>query len=104
MCLKSGDRQEVENCNDFLKLMQLKWSVKVAKIATVTLQTRRFISKKSLPNPDDLVRLQAHVKEGLKELKLAEMGCPETYRRAVELCQTRLLLYNKRKRSNNVSQ
>jgi len=71
--------------------------VKVAKKATVTLQTRRFNSEKSLPNPDDLVRLQAHVKEGLKELKLAETGCPETYRRAVELCQTRLLLYNKRR-------
>ena len=26
MCLKSGDRQEIENCNDFLKLMQLEWS------------------------------------------------------------------------------
>lgn len=98
MSLKSYKQEEVSKCNDFLKLMQLEWSVKVTKMALITLQLRQFSREKSLPHPDDLVNLQNHVKAEVNKLELGQAKASlTTFRRAVELCQTRLLIYNKRR-------
>lgn len=96
IALRNNESTDAGDCRDFLKLMKFEWSVKVSKVAFVTLQVRRFNAEKALPLPEDLFKLQNHVKQELKSLDLSDYSF-STYRRAEVLAQTRLLMFNKRR-------
>lgn len=83
-----------------MKLMEMEWSLHVTRLATITLQTRRFNKEKMLPDPDDLVDLTNSVKKEIKDMDFPEISkSPDvaSSRKAVQLAQTRLLLFNKRR-------
>jgi hypothetical protein len=96
LALRNNESADAGDCKDLLKLMKIEWSVKVSKVALVTLQVRRFNTEKALPVPEDLFKLQNHVKQELKHLDLSDYNF-STYRRAEVLAQTRLLMFNKRR-------
>ena len=96
IALRNVDKEVAEDCKNFLKLMKMEWGTRVSKMAHITLQVRRFNSERSLPLPDDLFKLNDHVKNQLKDLDLTDHGF-STFRRAEVLAQTRLLLFNKRR-------
>jgi hypothetical protein len=96
IALRERDSGAEEDCKKFLKLMKFEWSVRVSKQALITLQTRKFNAEKSLPEPDDLVKLNKHIKDELENLNLKDQSY-QTWRRAEVLAQARLLVFNKRR-------
>ena len=96
MTLSGRDEYGIDSCKKLMKLMKLNWALKVTKLATVTLTCRQFNKVKSLPLPDDLVKLQDHIKNEIKELDL-KSTTKKNFNRVIVLSETRLLLYNKRR-------
>ncbi|XP_033758150.1 uncharacterized protein LOC117340499 [Pecten maximus] len=94
--IKASDEKLKQEATDFLRLMQLEWSVKVTKLARVTLEERRFNKEKELPHPEDIAHLATYMVEALKTLDLSEPN-EAIFREAVILTQARLLLYNRRR-------
>ncbi|XP_052229409.1 uncharacterized protein LOC127843707 isoform X6 [Dreissena polymorpha] len=84
---------EIKQCKRFLKLMEIEWGERVTKVARTVLQTRRLTETKEVPAPDDVEKLTRHLVNELENTKMT----PENYARIVQLCQTRLLLFNKRR-------
>ena len=96
IALRDEDDKSSKECKDFLKLYKFEWSVKVTKLATVILQTRRFSKDRTLPEPDDLFKLHGYIKEEIRNLDLKDYSY-KNFRMAEVLAQTRLLMYNKRR-------
>lgn len=86
----SLEAKEMQTC---LELIRLEWGERLTKLARATLVRRSFRLKKELPTPEDVMKLSTHLVNELKTIDLV----PENYKRIVQLTQTRLLLYNKRK-------
>lgn len=96
--IKEKDKEKIDDCKHFLRLMNLEWSTRVTKLATVTLEFRHFNKEKSLPDPDDIIHLQKHIKDELSNLKLSVATSDlETFRNVSRLSQARLLIFNKRR-------
>lgn len=96
--IKEKDKEKIDDCKHFLRLMNLEWSTRVTKLATVTLEFRHFNKEKSLPDPDDIIHLQKHIKNELSNLKLSVATSDlETFRNVSRLSQARLLIFNKRR-------
>ena len=98
IAIKEDNDEERKKCLDFLKLIEMEWSLKVTRLASTTLQARRLNKDRQLPDSDDLVQITKTVKLDSKKLE-EKMRKPDAacFRRGVMLAQTRLLLYNKRK-------
>jgi len=75
--------------------LEFEWAFKVKKIATTTLQLRRFNKEKALSAQEDFEKINRALKQNIKELKLDPN--PQVFRRVEMLAQNRLLLYNKRR-------
>ncbi|XP_060600852.1 uncharacterized protein LOC132754246 isoform X5 [Ruditapes philippinarum] len=85
--------REVSDCKSFLELMNLEWSERVTKIARTILQKRKYIESKDLPSPDDIEKLTKYLVSQLESMELI----PDNYMKINALCQTRLMMYNKRR-------
>ena len=85
--------REVSDCKSFLKLMTLEWSERVTKVARTILQQRKFMESKDLPSPEDIEKLTRYLVLELGSIQLI----PENYMKIAVLCQTRLMMYNKRR-------
>ena len=96
MSVRLKDNEGEDECKKFLKLMKFEWAIRVSKQAYITLQTRNFNKEKSLPEPDDLVKLNSYIKDELKKVDVHTNNF-EIFRRAERLAQARLLVYNKRR-------
>ncbi|ESO92977.1 hypothetical protein LOTGIDRAFT_162004 [Lottia gigantea] len=94
--IKTQNPEKVSQCKDLFKLIKFEWSIKVRKLATTTLSYRRFNKEHSLPEADDLVKLQQHIKGEIKQLNLKDSRYLN-YRRVGVLAETRILLFNKRR-------
>ena len=81
---------------DFLQLMKLEWGTKVTKLARITIGRRHFNKKTPLPKPEDVQKLSEYLIHELKALDLQKVD-KETFRRAVIISQSRLIVYNKRR-------
>ncbi|XP_033757856.1 uncharacterized protein LOC117340214 [Pecten maximus] len=94
--IKESNELCKQEATDFLRLLQLEWGVKVTKLARVTLEERHFNKESTLPHPDDIVQLASYL---VKQLESLDLSTPDeaTFREAVLLTQTRLLLYNSRR-------
>ena len=93
MAIKQGDDKKRRDAKDFLHLMNICWTNKLAK---VTLDERKFNSKKPLPMPGDVQKLARYNQEQLNSLDLHD-NTYTTFRRAVILAEARLVLYNRRR-------
>lgn len=94
--IKSKDDAAANDSKSFLKLMKFEWSTKVTKLATVTLQVRSFNKEKSLPEPEDIIKIQEKIRNDIKNFDEKDTT-PQNFRFAAEVSQARLLLYNKRR-------
>ncbi|XP_052811802.1 uncharacterized protein LOC128239273 isoform X3 [Mya arenaria] len=95
-CLLKGndtDIADLKSCKRFLTLMEIEWAERVTKIARTVLQARQLTEKKDIPAPGDVEMLTKHL---ASELQTTEMNTAN-FHRLVQLCQTRLLLFNKRR-------
>lgn len=99
IAIRNRNLEERKLCADFLRLMEMEWSLKVTKTAHVILQVRRFNKDKPLPDPNDIEVLAQYLKDEMKEIELllSKDIHPAHYRRAEMLAETRLLIYNKRR-------
>ena len=99
LAIKQGNAMAREKAKDFMKLMNMEWTLKVNKIASTTLQMRKFNKDCSLPEPEDIEKVTAAIKKEI--LTVAENLRKKTnqslFRRGVMLAETRLLLFNKRR-------
>lgn len=82
-----------EEMQTLLGLITLEWGERLVKLARNVLVRRRFIMKKELPSPDDIAVLTRYIVEELKSIALT----PENFFRVVQMAQTRLLTFNKRR-------
>jgi len=94
--IKSKDKTAAKDSKSFLKFMKFEWSTKVTKLATVTLQVRSFNKEKSLPEPEDIIKIQEKIRNDIKTFDEKDTT-PQNFRFAAEVSQARLLLYNKRR-------
>lgn len=93
---ETPDPDEAHSCDTFLRLMNIKWTERVTKMARTVLVQRSFIKEVEIPSPDDIKTLTEHICKELPILNLQNY-VESTYKRAVVLCQARLVLYNKRR-------
>ena len=78
--------------------MKAEWTSRVTKLAHKVLRERRLLKHFHLPLPSDLKKLAQTVEKQLKGLNLKREEADATsYRKAVKLAETRLVLYNKRR-------
>ena len=87
-----------EEAEGFLIAVKVEWSEKVTRLARKQLNERKLNKVTELPNPKDIEQLSKHLREELTADDVYE-GKPfwATYRRVIQLTQTRLLTYNKRR-------
>lgn len=96
--IKEGNDKAKTEAGEFLQLLKMEWSVKVTKLARVTLDVRHFNKKKELPDPSDIEKLAAYLVREIKKLDMTISNSSEIlFREAVVLAKTRLLLYNRRR-------
>lgn len=96
--IKEGNDKAKTEAGEFLQLLKMEWSVKVTKLARVTLDVRHFNKKKEVPDPSDIEKLAAYLVREIKKLDLTISNSSEIlFREAVVLAETRLLLYNRRR-------
>lgn len=84
---------EAREMKTFLDLISLEWGERLTKLARAVLVRRRFMVKKNLPTPEDVMKISKYIAD---ELATADL-VPDNYFRIVQLAQTRLMLYNKRR-------
>ena len=94
--LRVGDDNVSTECKALLQIMKMEWADNVSRLAHTILVTRQFNECKQIPIPDDVAKLQAHVKEEIAKLDLDDISI-DTYDAAIRLSQTRLLVLNKRR-------
>ncbi|VDI46116.1 Hypothetical predicted protein [Mytilus galloprovincialis] len=82
--------KELKTC---LELIKMEWGERITKLARSVLVRRSFQVKHDLPSPEDIRKLTSYLIECLKAVDLKE----ENYSRIVQLSQTRILMYNKRR-------
>ena len=80
------DPEEAHKCDTFLRLMNIKWSERVTKMARTVLVQRSFNKEVEIPSPEDIKTLTEHICKELKRLNLEEYS-DSAYRRAVQLSQ-----------------
>ncbi|XP_069105224.1 uncharacterized protein [Argopecten irradians] len=96
LALRSSNKEEKQEAEEFSSLIKLEWSTRVSKLAHLKLQDMKVNKPASpLPIPEDLSVLGGRVVNEMKTMKYEKDI--DTYRRAVMLVQTRLLTYNKRR-------
>ncbi|XP_033731339.1 uncharacterized protein LOC117320961 isoform X2 [Pecten maximus] len=94
--LINGDNKKKEEAENFLKLMNMQWGLKVTKLARVLLNERHFNRRCPLPKPDDVKKITVHMKKEISSLDLNDMSY-QNYRRAAILVLARTTLYNRRR-------
>lgn len=81
-------------------LLEIKrwWKVRCTKLARRVLLERKLTKKEQLPDPQDIKKLGEFLTNKLREVNLDEESVTyDTYKSYVELLQSRLLTYNKRR-------
>ena len=92
------DEKKAQEACDLIKVLEKNWSAEVSSMATATLAEAKFNITNSLPTPKDIkllsdyIQAQAHMLSSVNSLKTKE-----GFHKGVEIAQTRLLSYNKRR-------
>jgi len=85
-----------KQAEDLMKLIEIFWGSRVAKLARVLLEERRFNKRNELPLPEDLLALNNHLEAELGKLDLSDVTT-RNYYRVAKVVQTKLLVYNRRR-------
>ena len=94
--IKEGNDGGKKGACKFLQLLRIEWSVKVTKLARVTLDLRHFNKKKELPDPSDIEKIAAYLVREIKKLDLTISNCSEiAFQEAIVLTEARLLFNNR---------
>lgn len=97
-CIKQGDKEGIKHCLDVERLMKDEWTYKVNKLASVTLNERKFNKRIKLPLPEDIAKLSMYlIKEILNLHQKMNNQDDVVFRHAIILAEARLLLFNKRR-------
>ena len=91
--IASGNVKQKKDCKDFIRLMEIKYSTKVAR---VLLQERQYGKKNPLPLPRDIKKLSDYI-AGAMETFNKEDHSFRNYRRAARRVETKLITYNRRR-------
>ena len=91
--LLKRDMEKRRDLKDFLKLMDLKWSSKLARVCLIN---RQYNKRTPLPLPEDMESLAKYLKKELQELDTNDKSM-SNYIHAVQLVQARLVTYNRRR-------
>ena len=92
---RGNPSKDANACDVFHRLLKIKWGEHVTKLARTVLLNRSFSKEPQIPSPKDMKKLTCYVVKQLLELKLTKTS--KTFRRAVQLSQSRLLIFNKRR-------
>ena len=96
IAIKEDNDRGKKEAGEFL--LRMEWSVKVTKLARVTLDLRHFNKKKELPDPSDIEKIAAYLVREIKKLDLTISNCSEiVFREAIVLTEARFLIYNRRR-------
>lgn len=94
--LSNKNRQEQEEAEDFLKMMNIYWGTRITKLARVILSERKYGQDVQLPHPEDIKELYTYLHKALAELDLTQANY-ENYRTVCEVVEARLIVYNRRR-------
>ena len=96
LAIMASDTSSQEDATKVLKLMEIYWGTKVTKAARVMLEARRFYAEKNLPSPEDIKRLNTHLRESITGLDYQNLD-NVNFRRVAELIEAKLIIYNRRR-------
>lgn len=68
--IKEKDKEKIDDCKYFLRLMNLEWFIRVIKLVTVIFEFRYFNKEKLLLDLDDIIYFQKYIKDEFLNLKL----------------------------------
>ncbi len=85
------------NAEDFLLLMEIKWTEKVSRNALQTLANKKFNKPQDIPLTEDLVNLVTKICLEMSELSSLSELSPTDFRRLSELTLVKIVLLNKRR-------
>lgn len=100
--VRDDNRNELENAENFMKLMSWEWADKIGSIALATLQTNKHNKPQLLPLTEDLLLLKDFLVKGVTENMGMLKKHPEdrdTWRELCEHTMAWILLFNKRRGS-----
>ena len=96
LSIEKRDQRGKSDAEDVVQLMNVFWGTKVAKLANVILEERRFNKVKSLPLAEDIEALNVHLNKRLTQSNLEDTSA-ENYQRVSELALVKLMVYNRRR-------
>ncbi|KAJ8017713.1 hypothetical protein HOLleu_44683 [Holothuria leucospilota] len=91
--IESRNKEMKESSIDFLHLMSIQWSTKLAR---VLLEEKKHVKNSPLPVPSDVVKFSQHLKEKAKVCDLEDTSY-QNYRKVVILALAALISYNRRR-------
>lgn len=91
--IESRNREMKESTIDFLHLMSIQWSTKLAR---VLLEEKKHVKNTPLPIPSDVVKFSNFLKEKAKVCDLKDTSY-QNYRKVVIVALAALISYNRRR-------
>ena len=92
LAIEEQNVEDITQSKYFKKLYKRRWGL-LSSSAQKQLEERQYNEESELPSCEDLKKVTDYIKVSLGEDKLASIG----YKDLVQLVQTRLLLFNKRR-------
>lgn len=68
--IKEKDKEKIDDCKYFLRLMNLEWFIRVIKLVMVIFEFCYFNKEKLLLDLDDIIYFQKYIKDEFLNLKL----------------------------------
>ena len=96
LCIEQENHSDQQDAENVAKQMNIFWGTRVAKLANVLLEERRFNVRQTMPMPEDIERLNDTLNKAITELKLNDISA-SNYVKISELCLVKLMVYNRRR-------
>lgn len=94
--IRNGNDLKMKQAEEFRKLMEIEWGLRVAKLARTLLAERSFNSEHRLPLPEDVKKLASFLQEEIEGLQLDNMSF-SNFRKTAILTLARITLFNRRR-------
>ena len=95
LAIRQTNDEHKKEAKDFLKLMDLEWSLRVTKLARLTLNKRFFNNRKSLPKPEDLMKLSTYMENQLEGLDMRKPYTLTQFDTVSKYTLAKLFMYNR---------
>ncbi|XP_069109622.1 uncharacterized protein [Argopecten irradians] len=94
--IKESDNQKKKEAEEFRKLMDIEWGLRVTKLARSLMIEATFNQERKLPLPNDLKKLAQFLTNEIKDLDLEDATFAQ-FRKVANLNLVRITLYNRRR-------